>query len=75
MASWDEVECVFIEAVACPHCGSTKPITVRSEQNGDGSVTRKSICRRCSRRFKVVVEISEFELPPFGKAVFSPDRI
>ncbi len=70
MPSWDQVECVFVEGISCPHCGATKPITVRSEQNGDGSITRKSICRRCSRRFKVVVEFSECELPSFGKAEF-----
>lgn len=42
----------------CPACGHAKPIISRTEANGDGSSTRKAICRRCSQRFKVAVEIA-----------------
>lgn len=54
--SWADVPMVFIPLPACPLCGAYRPIIVRSEAGGDGSTTRKAICRRCSRRFKIVVE-------------------
>lgn len=58
--SWTDAPCIFIEAPACPACQALRPIIVRSEANGDGSTTRKAICRRCSERFKIVVELPEF---------------
>lgn len=42
----------------CPNCGHSKPVIVRTEANGDGSSTRKCVCRRCSRKFKVAVELA-----------------
>lgn len=66
MTAWSDAPLVFIEAVACPHCGAGKPITLRSVRCAtDGSVARRSVCRRCSRRFVVVVEPPE-PLPDFG---------
>ena len=62
---WSDVPCIFVEAPACPMCRMVRPIIIRSEQNGDGSVTRKAVCRRCSARFKIVVE-----LPEIGKQDF-----
>jgi len=59
--SWIDVPTVFIVAPSCPRCGALRPITIRSEQNGDGSVTRKAVCRRCSSRFKIVVEVEPLE--------------
>jgi hypothetical protein len=58
--TWQDAPLVFITAAACPACGAGKPLIVRSEANGDGSTTRKAICRRCSERFKIVVELPEF---------------
>lgn len=69
MASWIGVPYVFVivpepPPIVCPCCESTEtPIYVRTDQNGDGSVTRRSICRSCSERFKLVVET----VPATGK--------
>ena len=57
--AWHACEIVFVPMVCCPHCGSPKPIVIRSEKGGDGSLSRKSICRSCSKRFVVVVEPPE----------------
>ena len=68
---WDTVPIVFITAPACPECGAARPLTVKSLQNGDGSVTRRSTCRHCLARFLVVVEPTDVEadlpLPEFGR--------
>jgi hypothetical protein len=58
--AWHNVPCVFIVAPHCPVCFAGRPIIVRSEANGDGSKTRKAVCRRCSEKFKIVVELPEF---------------
>ena len=55
--SWLDAPVVFVTAAACPFCGATRPATIRSAANGDGSTTRLSTCRNCSQRFKVVVEL------------------
>lgn len=54
--TWQDVTTVFITALHCPYCLGLRPILIRSEQNGDASQTRKYVCRRCSERFKLVVE-------------------
>jgi hypothetical protein len=61
---WSDVPTIFVTAAACPACRSGRPIIVRSEANGDSSVTRKAVCRVCGLRFKVVVE----SLPEFGNS-------
>ena len=61
--SWNDAPLltVFVSPPAvCPQCCAAKPIIFRTEANGDGSSTRKCVCRRCSQRFKVVVEIAKF---------------
>jgi DNA-directed RNA polymerase subunit RPC12/RpoP len=63
---WQSTPLAFIQApppITCPHCGATRPITVRSVDQGDGSRLRLQLCRRCSGRFRVVVE----PFPPDGK--------
>lgn len=68
-STWADCPLVFVSAVACPYCRSTRPITIRSEQGGDGSVTRKSICRACSERFIAVIEPPDVDdLPNSGRA-------
>ncbi len=62
--NWDSAPLVFVTAPACPVCLSVKPMIVRSEQGGDGSTSRKCVCRRCSSRFVLVIEAP---LPEFGK--------
>lgn len=61
--AWADAPTASIIAPHCPLCLALRPIIVRSEQNGDGSVTRKAVCRECSQRIKIVVE-----LPIFGSA-------
>jgi hypothetical protein len=60
---WAEVPPVTIYRAACPRCWADEYHVVRSEANGDGSVTRKAVCDRCHRRFKIIVE----PLPEFGR--------
>lgn len=59
MGLWDDARCVHVTAGHCPHCHCLKYVRVRSEANGDGTVTRKCVCERCSRRFKLVIELPE----------------
>jgi len=47
---------VFIERPRCPKCGSADLQTVRSKNQGDGTVERRTQCRICFHRFFVVVE-------------------
>lgn len=57
--SWRDVPLVFIPIPTCPHCGATGFITVRCEAAGDGSRSRKSICKSCSGRSIIVFELPE----------------
>ena len=62
---WSAVPLVVTDQATCPHCASTrKPHLVRSEANGDETLTAKRICRDCSQPFK---ELIQFRLPNFGK--------
>jgi hypothetical protein len=56
--AWADAPYVFVELPSCPHCGTARrPIVVRSEAGGDGSVMRKCVCRRCSGRYRLVLEL------------------
>jgi len=66
--AWSDTPIVFVVAPHCPSCGAMRPIIVRSEQGGDGSTSRRCVCRSCSSRFVVVVEPPEC-LPDFGRGV------
>lgn len=57
--SWADAPRVFVTLAACPNCGGVDHRIVRSEANGDGSVSRRAICESCSARFFVVAEIPE----------------
>jgi hypothetical protein len=54
---WEDVPLVVIHRPACPSCGCWAHILHRSCQNGDGTTTRLAICKRCSGRFKILVEL------------------
>ena len=57
---WADAPIVFVQRVTCPHCNTTEtPITVRSEQGGDGSKSRKQVCKVCSRRWVLVIEVPD----------------
>ncbi|QDT06894.1 hypothetical protein K227x_53170 [Rubripirellula lacrimiformis] len=53
---WKTAPMVIIEAAACPVCFALKPIIVRTEQGGDGSSSRRCVCRECSAHFLLVIE-------------------
>lgn len=53
---WEGQPMVFVTIPACPHCGSFKRATIRSERNGDGSRTRKTICRKCKGKYLLIAE-------------------
>ena len=48
---------VFVTVPHCPECRSLDIERIRSEANGDGSLTRKTMCRSCGHVFKLVVEL------------------
>lgn len=47
---------VFVERARCPVCGSANLQTVRSKNQGDGTIERRTQCRGCHHKFFVVVE-------------------
>ena len=63
---WSECPRIYVCLPTCPFCGAGRPYTLRSCQNGDGSVTRRSTCRECHGRFLVVVEAGCDDLPETG---------
>lgn len=57
---WANVETLYTilpPPTPCPVCGDPgKPTIVRTEDQGDGTLLRKCICKNCSTPFKVVAE-------------------
>ena len=47
---------VFISRARCPLCSSDDLHTRKTENNGDGSITRDTKCRGCKHHFSVIVE-------------------
>jgi hypothetical protein len=47
---------VYIEKARCPVCGSDDLKTQHSEDQGDGSTKRDTLCRGCGWKFFVVEE-------------------
>jgi len=47
---------VYIERPRCPKCGSIDLQTIRSRNQGDGTIERRTQCRGCFHKFFVVVE-------------------
>jgi transcriptional regulator NrdR family protein len=56
---WENVPIAFFKLPSCPHCGSPQRITVRSSRESDGSTARRTICKRCSGRYTLVLELDE----------------
>ena len=56
MPNWNDAPICFVYLPACPLCGASEYIHVRSASNGDGSRTERAICRFCSEPFKIVRE-------------------
>lgn len=58
---WSDAPTCVVVAPACPSCGCTEtPITLRSEVQTDGTTVRKSVCRECSIRFRLIVALPSF---------------
>ena len=55
---WSTAPTVFVSATQCPKCGATRYTRSRTNNNGDGSVTKHCRCNACGERFKVCVETS-----------------
>lgn len=64
MAAWNSEPMIFLPRLRCPRCGSLRtPLRIRSANGGDGSVSRKYICRDCGGRFLAVFDP---QLPVLG---------
>jgi hypothetical protein len=65
---WDSVPMLFVPLVRCPSCTSPDGHTiVRTFTEADGSITRRCICRACSRPFLLIVDPTENSLPETGR--------
>jgi hypothetical protein len=47
---------VYIEKAKCPECGSVDVKTTRSTDQGDGSISRRTVCKSSGYHFFVIVE-------------------
>jgi hypothetical protein len=57
--SWAHAPVIVIPPpprLSCPHCDRLGHMIVRSVAGGDGSQTRRCVCRHCSGRFLVVID-------------------
>lgn len=59
MTSWDAAPTVVVYRPLCPVCGASERVLVRSVDQGDGSRLQLAVCRRCSGRFRILVEVPE----------------
>jgi len=60
---WATADSITIYRPACPRCLAEEYEKLRTDDNGDGSHTRKVRCRACGNNFKIIVE----SLPDLGK--------
>ena len=56
---WSATPMVFVVLPVCDHCGSPKYDRVRTAGGGDGSVTKKVICRECGHPYRIILELPE----------------
>jgi DNA-directed RNA polymerase subunit RPC12/RpoP len=57
MTNWQDCPTIVIPRARCPRCGSiTPPIIFRSMSGGDDSVTRRCVCRDCSRKYVILID-------------------
>jgi hypothetical protein len=59
--TWSEAPLIYLPRESCPWCGSlATPHRIKTlPLETDGSFSRRSICKTCSRRYVVVLEILE----------------
>jgi len=71
MTTWQDTPTIIIPRARCPHCGDmTPPHIYRSYAGGDGSMTRRCICRSCSRKYAILIDpdVEPLILPAIGGA-------
>jgi hypothetical protein len=54
--SWNDTPIVFTTACGCPHCHAAEHKRTDTEDQGDGSIVRYCICKRCGKQYRNVVE-------------------
>ncbi len=64
---WANAPCVDWCEPACPLCGSPACTRIRTEANGDNTVTRRFVCHACHQRFKTT-QHPPGALPLWGNA-------
>ena len=55
-ATADKPVLIFLERPRCPECGCRRLLAIRTDRNGDETITRRCRCADCGRRIDVVVE-------------------
>lgn len=56
---WSKAPVVSVTVPTCPSCGSRQYHRTRTDANGDGSATRKVICREYSVLYKIAIELPD----------------
>lgn len=65
MTTWQSVPIVVVPRPCCPHCGDAGyPEIKRSAGGGDGSMSRKCVCRSCGGRWVLLIDP---DVPVAGK--------
>lgn len=60
---WATVPRVHIPRAKCPYCSTLDaPVFVKSTDQGDGSIYRRLICKRCSSPWALVLDPDEVEM-------------
>lgn len=57
--NWSDAPIVFIVIPTCPACGCHEYRRTKTAGNGDGSKTRKVVCRACELAYKIAIELPE----------------
>jgi hypothetical protein len=65
---------VFVQRPVCPRCGALGYHRLRSEASGDGSVTKRVVCRGCARKYLIVVELPETGKIDSDPGIITPGR-
>ena len=51
---WSTAEMVFVTLPTCPACGATGYHRIRTAANGDGSRTKRVVCRLCGETKAII---------------------
>ena len=54
--AWSTTYVIRIAAERCPFCGATDRVKVRTNRNTDGKPEKCCVCKKCSRRYRVLVD-------------------